>query len=86
MVVTFVLTMVIPLQYAVVVGVGLSVVLYVVRQSNQVTVTERRFDGDDGTTFMDVVRRDERVGRALRRAYVDTEDWIRSTEHPLEEQ
>ncbi len=36
--VTFVLTMVIPLQYAVLAGVGLSVVLHVVRQSNQVTV------------------------------------------------
>ena len=38
LVVTFALTMVIPLQYAVLVGVGLSVVLHVVRQSNQVTV------------------------------------------------
>ena len=33
--VTFVLTMIIPLQYAVLVGVGLSVVLHVVRQSNR---------------------------------------------------
>lgn len=39
--VTFVLTMVIPLQYAVLVGVGLSVLLHVVRQSNQVTVRRR---------------------------------------------
>jgi SulP family sulfate permease len=36
--VTFALTMVIPLQYAVLAGVGLSVVLHVVRQSNQVTI------------------------------------------------
>ena len=35
---TFVLTMVIPLQYAVLVGVGLSVILHVVRQSNQVSI------------------------------------------------
>ena len=45
--VTFVLTMVIPLQYAVLVGVGLSVVLHVVRQSNQVTVRRRVVD-DEG--------------------------------------
>jgi SulP family sulfate permease len=43
--VTFVLTMLIPLQYAVLVGVGLSVVLYVIRQSNGVTV--RRWIYDD---------------------------------------
>jgi SulP family sulfate permease len=36
--VTFTLTMVIPLQYAVLVGVGLSVILHVVRQSNQITI------------------------------------------------
>ena len=35
---SFVLTMVIPLQYAVLVGVGLSVILHVVRQSNQVII------------------------------------------------
>jgi sulfate permease, SulP family len=38
--------MLIPLQYAVLVGVALSVVLYVVRQSNQVTIRRRRFDAD----------------------------------------
>ena len=38
MAVTFVLTLVIPLQYAVLVGVGMSVVLFVARQSNKVTV------------------------------------------------
>ena len=36
--VTFTLTMVIPLQHAVLVGVGLSGILHVVRQSNQVTI------------------------------------------------
>ena len=41
LVVTFVLTMVIPLQYAVLVGVGVSVILHVVRQSNQVTIKRR---------------------------------------------
>jgi SulP family sulfate permease len=44
--VTFALTMVIPLQYAVLVGVGLSVVLHVVRQSNQVVVRRRILDHD----------------------------------------
>ena len=39
--VTFLLTMVIPLQYAVLAGVGLSVLLHVIRQSNQVTVRRR---------------------------------------------
>ncbi len=38
LVVTFLLTMVIPLQYAVLVGVGVSMILYVVRQSNKVTI------------------------------------------------
>ena len=38
---TFVLTMLIPLQYAVLVGVGLSVALHVVRQSNQITIRQR---------------------------------------------
>lgn len=38
LVTTFVLTMIIALQYAVLVGVGLSVVLHVIRQSNQVTI------------------------------------------------
>ncbi len=39
MVITFVLTLVIPLQYAVLVGVGLSIVLYVAQQSNKITIT-----------------------------------------------
>ncbi len=45
---TVVLTMLIPLQFAVLVGVGLSLVLFVVRQSNQVTIKEWRFE-QDGT-------------------------------------
>ena len=39
--VTFTLTMLVPLQYAVLVGVGVSVVLHVVRQSNQVRIRQR---------------------------------------------
>jgi SulP family sulfate permease len=46
LVVTFALTMLIPLQCAVLVGVGLSVVLYVVQQSNGVSV--RRWVYDEG--------------------------------------
>lgn len=38
MTVTFVLTMLIPLQNAVLAGVGISVILYVIRQSNQVRI------------------------------------------------
>ena len=40
-IVTFLLTMVVPLQYAVLAGVGLSVILHIVRQSNQVTIRQR---------------------------------------------
>lgn len=47
MVVTFGLTMVVPLQYAVLVGVGLSIVLHVVRQSNQVSLRRQVLD-DEG--------------------------------------
>ncbi|MFI5099024.1 MAG: SulP family inorganic anion transporter [Actinomycetes bacterium] len=43
MTVTFVLTLIIPLQYAVLVGVGLSVILHVARQSNKITVKRWRF-------------------------------------------
>lgn len=42
--VTFLLTMIVPLQYAVAVGVGLSVILHVVRQSNQITIRRRITD------------------------------------------
>ena len=44
---TFGLTLVIPLQYAVLAGVGLSMILHLVRQSNQLTVRRWRLD-DDG--------------------------------------
>lgn len=47
MVVTLVLTLLIPMQYAVLVGVGLSVVMYVIRQSNQL-MTRRLTFGADG--------------------------------------
>jgi sulfate permease, SulP family len=46
---TFVLTLLIPLQYAVLAGVGLSVVLYVARQSNKVKVTRWQFE--EGSAF-----------------------------------
>jgi SulP family sulfate permease len=39
--VTFVLTMLVPLQYAVLIGVGVSVVLHVVAQSNRVVIRQR---------------------------------------------
>ncbi|HYN30896.1 MAG TPA: SulP family inorganic anion transporter, partial [Dermatophilaceae bacterium] len=41
LVVTFGLTMLVPLQYAVLIGVGASVVLHVVQQSNQVVIKQR---------------------------------------------
>ena len=43
---SFALTMLIPLQYAVLAGVGLSMVLHVVRQSNQVTIKRQHLDPD----------------------------------------
>ena len=46
LVMTFLLTMLIPLQYAVLVGVGVSVILYVVRQSNKITVRRWELDAD----------------------------------------
>ncbi|QDE36583.1 SulP family inorganic anion transporter [Microbacterium foliorum] len=42
--VTFILTVVIPLQYAVLAGVGLAVVLHIARQSNRVRVRRLLFD------------------------------------------
>ncbi|WP_082571157.1 SulP family inorganic anion transporter [Agromyces sp. Root1464] len=42
--VTFVLTLIVPLQYAVLVGVGLAVVLHVARQSNRVVVRRWVYD------------------------------------------
>lgn len=52
MAVTFTLTMLIPLQNAVLVGVGISVILYVIRQSNQVTI--RRWLIDDAGRIQEV--------------------------------
>jgi sulfate permease, SulP family len=46
---TFVLTMLIALQYAVLVGVGLSIILHVVRQSNEITLKRWTFDADGNT-------------------------------------
>ena len=45
--ITFVLTLIIPLQYAVLVGVGISVILFVARQSSRL-VTKRMEFHDDG--------------------------------------
>ena len=53
LVVTFGLTMVLPLQYAVMVGVGLSVVLHVVRQSSQASIRQRVTDDDGYTVEVD---------------------------------
>ena len=46
MVTTFLLTILIPLQYAVLAGVAISMALYVIGQSNKVTVKRRVFTGD----------------------------------------
>jgi SulP family sulfate permease len=51
--VTFGLTMLVPLQYAVLVGVGLSIVLHVVRQSNQVSVRHQVLDADGDLVEVD---------------------------------
>jgi sulfate permease, SulP family len=53
LVTTFALTMLIPLQYAVLVGVGLSLILHVVRQSNQVTIKRRQVDPEGQFTETD---------------------------------
>ena len=50
---TFGLTMIIPLQYAVMVGVGLSVILHAARQSNRVTVRRRVRDPDGSVREVD---------------------------------
>ncbi|RXZ45865.1 SulP family inorganic anion transporter [Agromyces binzhouensis] len=46
MAVTFVLTLVVPLQYAVLVGVGLGIVMFVVQQSNRIRVRQVEFRAD----------------------------------------
>jgi SulP family sulfate permease len=45
--VTFVLTMMIALQYAVLVGVGISMILYIIKQSNQIVI-KRWLVNEDG--------------------------------------
>jgi SulP family sulfate permease len=45
MTVTFVLTMIIALQYAVLVGVGISMILYIINQSNRITLKRWFPDG-----------------------------------------
>lgn len=55
MAVTFVLTILIPLQFAVLVGVGLGMVLFVVQQSNRVRVRELRLADDGGIREIDPV-------------------------------
>ena len=44
--VTFVLTMLIPLQYAVLVGVGISMILFIINQSNQIVIKRWLIDAD----------------------------------------
>jgi SulP family sulfate permease len=56
MLVTFVLTMIIPLQYAVLIGVGLSVILYVARQSNRVRLVRWTFSAEGAVTEDDAPR------------------------------
>ena len=53
LVMTFLLTIVIPLQYAVLAGVGLSMALYVVGQSNKVTIKRRVFTDDGHVSEVD---------------------------------
>lgn len=63
--VTFALTLVIPLQYAVLTGVGLAVILHIARQSNRVRMKQWVFDDDSGrpleTAPPAVLRADETV-------------------------
>lgn len=58
LVATFVLTLLFPLQYAVLVGVGLSIVLYWIKQSNRMTLKEWVFSPGQPLPI-------ERGGRAL---------------------
>lgn len=51
--VTFVLTMLVPLQYAVLIGVALSIVLHVVRQSQELTVRRQVVDADGSIRELD---------------------------------
>ena len=57
--VTFVLTMIIPLQNAVLVGVGISMILYIINESNRATL-KRRIPDDEGN--MRETEPPERIG------------------------
>ena len=58
--VTFVLTMIIPLQNAVMVGIGISLILFVIKQSNRMTL--KRWVPDEGGTRMKEVDPPTEVG------------------------
>jgi SulP family sulfate permease len=51
--VTFVLTMLIALQYAVLVGIGISMILYIIKQSNQIVIKRRLIDDEGNTREVD---------------------------------
>ncbi len=51
--VTFVLTMLIALQYAVLVGIGISMILYIIKQSNQIVIKERQIDAEGNLREVD---------------------------------
>lgn len=53
MAVTFVLTMLIPLQNAVLVGVGISMILYIIRQSNAITIKRWLVEGSGNLREVD---------------------------------
>jgi len=55
MAVTFVLTLVIPLQFAVLVGVGLGIILFVAQQSNRLRVRQLEFHGEGRLREIDPV-------------------------------
>lgn len=54
MAITFVLTLLIPLQYAVLTGVALAIVLYVVQESNHLVLKRLVSDPDDGLREVDM--------------------------------
>lgn len=53
MVVTFVLTMLIPLQFAVLIGVGVSLVLFVIGESTRLDLKQIKFDDEKGLVEVD---------------------------------
>ncbi len=55
--VTFVLTILIPLQFAVLVGVGLSLILYVIRESGSLTLTRWELEEDGSIVELDAPER-----------------------------